>query len=59
MLLINPPYRCLYAFLVLSQGVLFDGYCGSLSVNAPHKLIGSSIIEGVALLEEMCHWELA
>lgn len=30
-------------------------HCGSLNVSDPHKLIGSGILGGVALLEEVCH----
>lgn len=30
--------------------------CGSLNENGPHRFLGRGIAEGVALLEEECHW---
>lgn len=29
---------------------------GRLNENGSHRLIGSGSIEGVALLDELCHW---
>lgn len=31
--------------------------CGSLNENGTQRLTGSTQLEGVALLEEACHWE--
>ena len=46
--------------------LLWESQCGGLNKNVPHRLMESGTIKksgfvgvGVALLEEVCHWEWA
>jgi len=52
----------IYVYDTVSHALYDDYYitctvCGGLNENGPYRFRKSGIIGGVALLEEVCHWE--